>query len=874
MKRTIALFTLLLFGLGFAQAQDVYFAGNQDGIGKVFKNNILQYSIADTSAVNIAEMKAANDSTLYCVGHTLSDQRGHIWQNDTVLFTTDANNNLSRLILDANGWTASGGNKVWQNGEVLYDYFIDSLTSCNVYALAIDTLTGDIYAGGSIVTPAVYATVWSDDEVLWQLDGWSQVVDLCHDGEHLFVAGFVYGEDSIAGVVWQNDSIIFQSEETSINAITAYDSNVYWIGCTGDTAYVWQNGEVLYSHYGCTSINALCVNEYGVYYSTVTDDVVSIWKDDELLYQTEDCESIVSINVLPSTPEPPVPTATITVSVSDTLMGTVMGSGIYPIGDTIAIEAIPNIGYEFLHWNDSITDNPRNVVVTQDSTFVAQFSRIQYLIETQVLPEGTGIVTGGGTYYYGDTIQLEAIPHLGFEFLTWSDGNTDNPRIIIVEESLTFTANFGVKQCVVNTFASPIEGGIVLGGGTYSYGDTILLVAQNNTGYVFKMWEDEVLDNPRQIIVVDDVTYTAVFDPLQYEITTGCQPEDGGSVEGAGIYDYGTYATLTARPFNEYSFICWNDGITSNPRRIFVTQNAHYEALFVFNGVPTYYLKVLSNDPELGTVTGEGMYPEGTSVEISATPAMNARFIGWDDGNDENPRTVIVTSDMIITAIFESIPTYTIKVTSAAPEMGTVYGSGTYPVNTIINIGAVPAEGYHFVGWQDGDMNNPRSITVTEDAEYMANFSQVQPTTFTITVYFDESQGFILGAGTYNAGATASLAAIPADGYMFVKWSDGTTDNPKEVIVDHDIELAAFFNGTGIDESELEAINLYPNPANDKIHIEGLEGEHEISLFNATGMKVTSKMIYDNGEIDICGLPAGLYLIRLDGKFTIRFVKD
>ena len=78
---------------------------------------------------------------------------------------------------------------------------------------------------------------------------------------------------------------------------------------------------------------------------------------------------------------------------------------------------------------------------------------------------------------------------------------------------------------------------------------------------------------------------------------------------------------------------------------------------------------------------------------------------------------------MTFTALFEAIQpgeTYTITVRSENPLMGTVYGSGTYPVNTIINIGASPNQGFYFSGWQDGDMNNPRTITVTGDAEYVA----------------------------------------------------------------------------------------------------------------------------------------------------------
>lgn len=134
--------------------------------------------------------------------------------------------------------------------------------------------------------------------------------------------------------------------------------------------------------------------------------------------------------------------------------------------------------------------------------------------------------------------------------------------------------------------------------------------------------------------------------------------------------------------------------------------------------------------------------------------------------------------------------------------MGTVYGSGTYQEGTVVEIGALPGENFYFNGWQDGDMNNPRSITVTEDAYFIASFALEPTPTFDVTIYYDENQGFVLGAGTYLAGATATIVAIPSDGYQFVKWGDGNTENPREIFVDHDIILAAFFNGTGVDEAQ------------------------------------------------------------------------
>ena len=71
---------------------------------------------------------------------------------------------------------------------------------------------------------------------------------------------------------------------------------------------------------------------------------------------------------------------------------------------------------------------------------------------------------------------------------------------------------------------------------------------------------------------------------------------------------------------------------------------------------------------------------------------------------------------------------------------------------------------------------------VTSDATYTASFAINSVSTYTVTIYYDENQGFVIGAGTYNAGSTATLAAIPADGYQFVKWGDEIVDNPREIV--------------------------------------------------------------------------------------------
>ena len=939
MKKLTTIFAALFLCLGMAQAQDVYYSGNS----KIWKNDSLLYNLTDSISIQLKAIQVTDSGSVYGAGYAFDTAgiQGRIWMNDSCVFTGDTNTYFDHLALTANGWTAAGFNNVWQNGELLYSYSHGE-DECHIQGLAVDTTTGDIYAGGAIsfVSDSLFhASIWKNDSLLWMEDTVSSIQNICFGGGNIYAAGFMIENDSLYGVIWQNDSIIYQMENANFGHIAEFNGSLYWSGLsmTDTVFYIWQDGEVLYALPELSGISNLVVNEDGVYYT----DAQTVYKDGEVLYQPG-C-IITDLVVIPTSPEPPVPMGTLTVTVNDTLMGSVIGEGTYPLGDTVTIEAFPNTGYTFLYWNDSITDNPRDILFTQDTTFTAYFGLAEYTIttavnpegtgtvteggiyhygdtitlvavadssylflrwddgntdnprdvivtqsatfiayfvnaectiETLVTPEGTGTVTGAGTYPYGDTIVLIATPITGYEFISWNDGNTENPRTLVVTENQTYTAQFDIIQHVVTTVVTPEGSGTVEGGGIYPYGETVTLTAQNNTGYIFKMWSDEVFDNPRQVVVDRDTTYTAVFSPLQYTITTGSDPEEGGVVEGGGSYPYGEPVTLTARPANNYSFLCWQDGITSNPRNIIVTGDATYKALFRFTGTVEYHIKLIPSDASMGTVEGEGQYPAGSVIEIKAVPFEHAQFVGWDDGNTDNPRTLVVNSDMILTAIFEPRPMYTITVTSISNTMGTVFGGGTFYANTEINIGAIPYEGFHFAGWQDGEMSNPRTITVTEDAEYIANFSQTLPTTYTVTVHYLPEQGYILGAGSYIEGTTATLVAIPKEGYVFAQWSDGITDETREILVDHDIELSAFFSFTDVEENDAISLCLYPNPASDVIRIEGTEGIHDICLFNLMGQVVKTATIQDNEEIHIDDLPAGLYLIRIDSLHAIRFIKD
>lgn len=140
---------------------------------------------------------------------------------------------------------------------------------------------------------------------------------------------------------------------------------------------------------------------------------------------------------------PIVDYAQVNVSSADTLMGTAGPDERLSMHLEHLIYANPHIGYRFLRWNDGDTTNPRSVFVSQDTSFVAFFTPdVLHKVVAKSSIEDMGRVTGGGFYYTGETVELEALPMPGNLFHHWDDGNLSNPRSVQISNDTTFTAVF------------------------------------------------------------------------------------------------------------------------------------------------------------------------------------------------------------------------------------------------------------------------------------------------------------------------------------------------------------------------------------------------------------------------------------------------
>lgn len=67
---------------------------------------------------------------------------------------------------------------------------------------------------------------------------------------------------------------------------------------------------------------------------------------------------------------------TITVNSADESMGKAYGGGQFDPGTTTRIWGTPEVGYQFDHWNDGNTENPRNIVVNGNATYTASFKAV------------------------------------------------------------------------------------------------------------------------------------------------------------------------------------------------------------------------------------------------------------------------------------------------------------------------------------------------------------------------------------------------------------------------------------------------------------------------------------------------------------------
>lgn len=183
-----------------------------------------------------------------------------------------------------------------------------------------------------------------------------------------------------------------------------------------------------------------------------------------------------------------------------------------------------------------------------------------------------------------NTITIEATTQSpeSYEFVRWSDGNTETPRTITMTEDINLTAEFSTRIYTISVTCDPQQGKVT-GGGEYTYHTDVTIEAIPNEGYEFAYWEVDGShwgDNPLQIWVSENQTFRAIFKEIEHTITVTCDPQQG-TVTGAGTYTHGAQVTLVAIANEGYEFAQWSNGVTDNPYLLTATADLILEAQFI-----------------------------------------------------------------------------------------------------------------------------------------------------------------------------------------------------------------------------------------------------------------------------------------------------
>ena len=269
-------------------------------------------------------------------------------------------------------------------------------------------------------------------------------------------------------------------------------------------------------------------------------------------------------------------------------------------------------------------------------------------------------------------------------------------------------------QFKLSTQVNPPEGGTISpSSGTFDEGEEITLKATPSDEYVFKNWSDDASgnENPMTAVMTDDMFVTANFEKRTYPLTIEIQGEGTVKEEivpGKSTTDYpsGTTVQLTAIPEEDWEFIRWqgSTSLEENPMVITITEPTTWTAIFQ----KVSYALTIEIEGE-GTVKEEVIaaksstnYPSGTTVQLTAIPQAEWKFVGWsgDYQSTENPIELKMTEAINLTATFEK--------ETPIPISFWNFGAGTVEAewvgdpeseNPIVRLTAQPIEGWYFVCW-------------------------------------------------------------------------------------------------------------------------------------------------------------------------------
>ncbi len=472
---------------------------------------------------------------------------------------------------------------------------------------------------------------------------------------------------------------------------------------------------------------------------------------------------------------------TFTVNVSSNGHGTVSGGGTdLSFGSTCTVTATPDEGYMFTGWTENgvvvsstaeytfIVNDNRNLIATfaegnqigegtETNAYLPFYNYYNYTLSQQIYTASelgsAGTITSIAFYNSGAekarTCDLYMKATTKSSFSSETDWITISDSDKVFSGSVTMTAN----EWTFIIFNTPFE---------YDGTSNVVLVADDNTGN----WSS----SPHMTCRVFSATNQAIY---AYNDNT----------------DYDPLSPPTSYGTSEYH------SLLSVKNQIQFTKESAVSVTY-------YNITATANPTAGGTINGAGSFAEGTTATLTATANTGYTFTKWTKNGAQVSTNATysftVTADAAYVAHF-TLNSYNVTVSANPAAGGTVTGGGTFNHGASCTLTATANTGYTFTKWTKNGVqvstNATYTFNVTEAAAYVAVFT-IKGYHITATAEPAEG-GVITGAGNYNHGATCTLTAAAADGYLFEAWEEnGNTISSEPTLtftVESDRTLVARF---------------------------------------------------------------------------------
>ena len=157
-------------------------------------------------------------------------------------------------------------------------------------------------------------------------------------------------------------------------------------------------------------------------------------------------------------------------------------------------------------------------------------------------------------------------------------------------------------------------------------------------------------------------------------------------------------------------------------------------------------------------------------------------------------KAAAVWKDMYVQPMENDIRTFTLSVSSSDENKGKTTQGGEYDEGSEILMYAAANDGYRFSKWNDGNIENPRTVKMIGNLNYVAQLETFVSVLYSLNIEPENSeQGWTTEGGTFEPGRQVMIYAHPANGYIFSQWSDGNKENPRFLNIYGNMNLTAQF---------------------------------------------------------------------------------